>query len=198
MSRGKRVLDCVVASVGLLLLLPLFLIIALLIRLDGGGPVFFRQERVGYLGRPFGMWKFRSMIPGAERSGELLTVGRDRRVTRIGAWLRSMKLDELPQLFNVLRGDMSLVGPRPEVAKYVELWSPAERRVLDLVPGITDPASIVYRRESELLAQAANPEATYTQEIMPDKIRLNLEYARKATLASDMLVVLRTVLSVGR
>jgi lipopolysaccharide/colanic/teichoic acid biosynthesis glycosyltransferase len=185
MSRGKRVLDCVVAGVGLLVLLPLFLIIALLIKLDGGGPVFYSQERVGYQGHPFGILKFRSMIPGAERSGELLTVGRDRRVTRIGAWLRSLKLDELPQLLNVLRGDMSLVGPRPEVAKYVELWSPAERRVLE---------SIVYRRESELLAQAANPEATYTQEIMPDKIRLNLEYASRATLASDMLVILRTVL----
>lgn len=198
MSPGKRVMDCLVAGVALLLLWPLFLIIALSIKLDDGGPAFFGQERVGRRGRPFRMWKFRTMVPGAHRGGRLLTVADDPRLTRVGRWLRAAKLDELPQLWNVCRGEMSLVGPRPEVPRYVERYGDAERRVLDLVPGMTDPASIAYRHESDLLARVADPEATYVAEIMPAKIAMNLEYAGRATRASDLMIVVRTVLSVPR
>ncbi|GAH17100.1 unnamed protein product, partial [marine sediment metagenome] len=152
MSLGKRLFDLFWASLGLVLLSPLFLILALLIKLADGGAVFYRQERVGWRGRPFRVWKFRTMVMNAERMGKPLTVGDDPRITAAGRFLRRFKLDELPQLFNVVRGEMSLVGPRPEVAKYVRLYTPGQRRVLDLVPGITDPASIKYRDESDILA----------------------------------------------
>jgi lipopolysaccharide/colanic/teichoic acid biosynthesis glycosyltransferase len=139
------------------------------------------------------MWKFRTMIPDAEARGLPLTVGRDPRVTRIGAWLRRLKLDELPQLFNVLVGDMTLVGPRPEVPRYVELYEAAERRVLDLVPGITDEASLRYADESTILATAADPERVYLDEIVREKIRLNLAYAARATVWTDVGVILTTL-----
>ena len=180
---------------GLLVLWPALLVIAVLIKLDDGGAVFFRQVRVGRGGRAFRVWKFRTMIPRAEQCGGPLTVGDDPRVTRVGRWLRHSKLDELPQLFNVLAGQMSLVGPRPEVPHYVALYTPDQRRVLDLVPGITDPASIAYRDESALLAQAPDWERQYVEVIMPEKIRLNLAYAARATRWKDFLVVVVSLLS---
>jgi len=194
MTRAMRVRDMCAATLGLLAVWPALLAIAAAIRLDDGGPVLFRQERVGYRGRPFRIWKFRTMVVGADRMGQPLTVGADRRVTRVGRWLRRYKLDELPQLVNVLRGEMRLVGPRPEVPRYVALYSPTERRVLDLVPGITDPASIRYARESdELPAAAVDAERAYVTRIMPDKIRLNLDYAARATTWSDLSIVFSTV-----
>jgi lipopolysaccharide/colanic/teichoic acid biosynthesis glycosyltransferase len=193
MTRAKRAFDLVGAGIGAVLLAPLLGALALLVKAEDGGPVFFRQERVGYRGHPFRIWKFRTMVPDAEARGLPLTVGRDPRVTRIGAWLRRLKLDELPQLFNVLVGDMSLVGPRPEVPRYVRLYSAAERRVLDLVPGITDEASIRYADESTILAAAADPERVYVEEIMREKIRLNLAYAACATVWTDVWVVLATL-----
>ncbi len=196
MSRAKRLFDLFFTLPALFLLLPLFLAVAVVIKLDDRGPVFFRQERVGYGGKRFLLWKFRSMVPaGAQPSPRQsqLTVGEDPRITRSGRWLRRSKIDELPQLINVLKGEMSLVGPRPEVPRYVELYGEGEKTVLELLPGITDPASIKYRRESELLARAAEPERTYIEEIMPEKIRINLDYARRATLLTDLQVILATL-----
>lgn len=194
MTRAKRVMDVCGSLVGLIVLAPLFLLVGIAIAAEGrGGPVFFAQERVGLRGTTFRMWKFRTMVVGAERRGAQLTVGADPRITRVGRWLRRCKIDELPQLFNVLRGEMSLVGPRPEVPRYVALYTAAQRAVLELVPGITDPASIRYRDEAAELARAADPERHYIDEIMPEKIRLNLEYAAHATPWSDLLVVLSTV-----
>ncbi|HEX9886639.1 MAG TPA: sugar transferase, partial [Longimicrobiales bacterium] len=141
----------------------------------------------------FRIWKFRSMAADAERTGRPLTVGDDPRVTRVGRWLRAWKLDELPQLLNVVRGEMSLVGPRPEVPRYVELYTLEQSRVLDLTPGITDPASIRYRNEAEALERADDPEAAYIDTLMPEKIRLNLEYGDVATVWSDLRVILRTL-----
>ena len=197
MNGGKRLFDLVCASTGLALLSPLFLCIAAVIYLEDSRPVFFRQWRVGRYGRPFRMWKFRTMVVDADRQGRQITVGRDPRITRIGHWLRRFKLDELPQLLNVMTGEMSLVGPRPEVQRYVDLYTPAQRTVLDLVPGITDPASIAYRNESELLANAEDPERYYIDKIMPEKIRINLEYAARRSFWSDLVIVLRTVLPFG-
>lgn len=172
---------------------PLFMLVALAVRLDDGGPVLFVQERVGYRGTTFRMLKFRTMVQDAEKSGRLITIANDTRITRAGRWLRKSKLDELPQLINVLRGDMSLVGPRPEVAKYVAMYSPDQRRVLELVPGITDPASIAFRDESSFLEGCNDPEQTYIERIMPEKIALNLAYAAKAGVLSDMMVILGTL-----
>ena len=189
----KRLFDLCWTLPGLLVLWPAFLVIALLIKLDDGGLVFFRQVRVGRSGRAFRVWKFRTMIAHAEQLGAPLTVGEDPRTTRFGRWLRRSKLDELPQLFNVLAGEMSLVGPRPEVPRYVALYSPDQRRVLDLMPGITDPASIAYRHENDLLARAPDPERHYISVILPAKIRINLDYAARATRWTDLVVLLDTL-----
>ena len=187
-------MDVCGSVVGLIALAPLFVLVGFAIAIEGrGGPVFFAQERVGRHGVRFRMWKFRTMQVNAERRGAQLTVGDDPRITSVGRWLRRHKLDELPQLLNVLRGEMSLVGPRPEVPRYVALYTDAQRAVLRLVPGITDPASIRYRDEAAELARAAEPENFYIDEIMPEKIRLNLEYAVRATPWSDFLVVLSTM-----
>jgi len=193
MTRAKRVFDVVGAAAGLMLVSPLLLILALLIKAEDGGPVFFRPERVGHRGRAFRMWKLRTMVPNAEAQGLPLTVGRDPRVTRVGAWLRRLKVDELPQLFNVLVGEMTFVGPRPEVPRYVASYNAAERRVLELVPGITDEASIRYIDEAALLATAADPERLYVEEIVPEKIRVNLAYAARATVWTDVGVILATL-----
>jgi len=198
MKLEKRLFDVVASAIGLLVLWPVFLVIAALIKLEDGGPVFYRQERIGYKGRPFKIWKFRTMVVNADKLGKPLTVGRDPRITRVGYWLRKFKLDELPQLLNVLLGEMSLVGPRPEVPQYVALYTPEQRRVLDLVPGITDPASIKFANEAELLAEASDPEKFYIEHIMPTKIRLNMEYASHATLWSDILVILKTLVRIVR
>ncbi|HEY8831159.1 MAG TPA: sugar transferase [Gemmatimonadaceae bacterium] len=193
MNRGKRTLDIFLAVVGLLLLWPLFLLIAALIKAEDGGPVFFCQTRVGLGGTPFNIWKFRTMVPNAERLGPALTSSGDPRITRVGARLRKAKLDELPQLFNVLMGEMSLVGPRPEVSKYVRMYTSEQRAVLDLMPGVTDKASIVFADEGLRLAGAEEPECHYVERIMPEKIRLNLEYARDATVLNDLRVILATI-----
>jgi lipopolysaccharide/colanic/teichoic acid biosynthesis glycosyltransferase len=194
----KRGFDLLAAGAGLLLLWPLFLAVALAIRFGDGGPVFFRQERVGRGGKPFRMWKFRSMRVNAERAGPLLTVGGDPRVTPVGRVLRRTKLDELPQLLNVLKSEMSLVGPRPEVARYVACYTDAQRAVLELVPGITDPASLAYLDEEALLAKAADPELAYRTQVMPAKIDLNLAYAARASLAGDIGVIAATVVRLVR
>lgn len=189
----KRLFDFSLASLGLLVLAPFFLGVVGAILVFEGGPVFFRQERVGWKGRPFKIWKFRTMSVDAERQGLQLTVGRDARVTRTGHWLRATKLDELPQLFNVWLGEMSLVGPRPEVPYYVAKYSKEQRDVLEMRPGITDPASLKYRAESEVMADVENPEEHYIGVIMPDKIRINMAYARNSTIWSDIRVILKTV-----
>lgn len=195
MNKVKRAVDLTGAAIGLMLLWPLFLLIALLIKWDDRETVFFRQERIGFRGKPFHILKFRTMTANPRAQARLLTVGRDPRITRVGYFLRQTKLDEFPQLINVLRGEMSLVGPRPEVARYVTLYTPEQMRVLDLVPGITDVASIAYRKESELLAQATDPQRMYIEQIMPMKIGLNLEYASRATVWSDLLIIYRTFLN---
>ena len=188
----KRTFDLLLSSIGLLVASPLLLILALAVWLDDGAPVLFRQRRVGRDGVPFWMLKFRSMRVGG--SGPSITVGADSRITRIGRFLRRLKLDELPQLCNVLRGEMSFVGPRPEVEEYVKRYSDAERVVLHLKPGITDPASLAMFDEGEILAQAADPESYYVKVLMPEKIRVNLEYASRADFGTDLLVILATVL----
>jgi FlaA1/EpsC-like NDP-sugar epimerase/lipopolysaccharide/colanic/teichoic acid biosynthesis glycosyltransferase len=192
MSPTKRAIDLLVCGLGLLLVLPLLLLIPLLIKLDDGGPIFFRQERIGRGGRPFRMWKFRSMR-AATRPPRNLTVQGDPRITRVGRWLRELKLDELPQLVHVLTGQMTLVGPRPEVAEYVRLYSPEQRRVLELVPGITSPASLRFWDEAEILARTNDPEDTYIHQIMPEKIRIDLEYVKRLTPWSDIRLIGRTV-----
>lgn len=193
MTRAKRALDLVGAGLGVVLLAPLLALLALLVKAEDGGPILFKQERIGYRGCPFWIWKFRTMVPDAERRGLALTVGGDPRVTRIGAWLRRLKLDELPQLLNVLVGDMSLVGPRPDVPRYVARYRAPERRVLELVPGMTDEAAIRYLDEDALLAAAPDPERHYLDEIAPGKIRVSLAYAARATVWSDLGVILATV-----
>ncbi|MBV8502061.1 MAG: sugar transferase [Paucibacter sp.] len=188
----KRLFDIVCSGLGLLLLSPLLLALALWVKLDSPGPVFFRQERVGRHGRPFWIHKFRTM--GAGSPGLQITVGQDARITRAGAVLRGAKLDELPQLWDVLRGAMSLVGPRPEVPRYVALY-PAELRelVLSVRPGITDPASLAFRDESERLAKAADPEREYVEVVMPAKLAMAADYARHASFASDLRLILGTL-----
>ena len=194
MSRGKRALDVAVAAVGLVALSPLLALLAAAVALDGG-PIFFRQERVGRRGRPFRIAKFRTMVPDADRLGAPLTVAGDRRITRVGRVLRAAKLDELPQLWNVLTGEMSLVGPRPEVPRYVALYTEEQARVLALTPGITDPASIRYRHEEAALADSSDPERAYLDVIMPEKIRINLEYAARASVGSDLAVIVETLVA---
>ena len=193
MSRQKRFFDLFFAIPGFLILSPFFYLAALAIKLDSPGPVFFRQLRVGRQGHYFRLVKFRTMLANAEKMGPQITVGKDSRITRLGELLRKTKVDELPQLFNVLTGDMSLVGPRPEVPRYVSLYSQEDKRVLELMPGITDPASIKYRQESEILAESSDPERTYIEVIMPEKIEINLAYALEATVFSDFKVVLETL-----
>lgn len=193
---AKRVFDVVIAGLGLLLLSPLLLGLALWVRLDSPGPALFRQERVGRFGRTFRIHKFRTMVDGA--SGPQITVGADARITRAGAWLRAKKLDELPQLIDVLVGDMSLVGPRPEVPRYVALYPDALRdKVLSVRPGITDPVSLAHADESAQLARAADPEREYVEVLMPAKLRAAAAYAEHATLATDLQVLLRTVRLLG-
>lgn len=192
----KRCFDILASGCGLLVLSPLFLILALWIPLDSPGPVFYRQTRVGRGGRDFRIFKFRTMRVGADK-GSLVTIGgRDPRVTRAGDFLRRLKLDELPQLINVLVGDMSLVGPRPEVRKYVDLYTPEQLHVLDVRPGMTDAASIKYHNESELLGQAEDPEDYYIHVVMPDKLAINLDYVRNHSLWGDIKLILKTIWTV--
>lgn len=192
----KRLFDLSAAVLGLLVLLPLFFVIACFVKSGDGGAVFYRQIRVGRGGNQFRIWKFRTMCPDADRQGPGITVAGDARLTRVGRWLRSYKLDELPQLINVLTGEMSLVGPRPEIPHYVAFYTPAQRQILAVRPGITDPASLLYRDEEKLLALATDPERHYREYCIPAKAALNLEYIRKATLVSDIQVILRTIMAI--
>lgn len=188
----KRVFDVMASGLGLLLLSPLFLIIAIWVKADSPGPVFYRQTRVGRGNRDFRLFKFRSMRVGSDKKGLITVGGRDPRVTRSGYYIRKYKLDELPQLINVFTGDMSLVGPRPEVRKYVDLYTPQQLHVLDVRPGITDLASIRYRNENELLEQAANPEQYYREVVMQDKLRINLEYIADRSFFKDIKIIFLT------
>lgn len=188
----KRIFDVTASGLGLLLLSPLFLIVAIWIRLDSPGPVFYRQTRVGRYNKDFRLLKFRSMRVGSDKKGLITVGGRDPRVTRSGYYIRKYKLDELPQLINVFKGDMSLVGPRPEVRKYVDLYTPEQLHVLDVRPGITDMASIRYRNENELLEQAADPEQFYRDTVMQDKLRINLEYISDHSFFKDIKIILMT------
>jgi lipopolysaccharide/colanic/teichoic acid biosynthesis glycosyltransferase len=193
----KRLLDIVASLLGLLILSPIFLILWLLVKIGSPGPVFYRQQRVGKGNKDFTLLKFRSMYIDADKKGQLITVGkRDPRVTGIGYYLRKFKLDELPQLINVLRGDMSLVGPRPEVRKYVNYYTPEQMKVLTVRPGITDPASIAFSNENDLLSGKEDPEKYYIEEIMPQKLALNLEYIRRQSFWRDIGFILKTFTAV--
>lgn len=190
----KRLMDVVFSFFILMAFLPFGLIISICIALESRGGVFYRQERIGLGGKPFMLLKFRSMRPNAELQGKLTVGARDPRVTRVGAFVRRYKLDEFPQFINVLRGDMSVVGPRPEVMEYVRHYTAEQRKVLDYKPGITDLASISYFEENKLLAKSMDPERTYLEEIMPNKIRINLEYQLTATVWRDLGVVWKTAM----
>ncbi len=188
----KRLFDILVSAVGLICLSPLLLLVAIWIKLDSSGPIFYRQVRVGRYNKDFRIFKFRSMRIGSDK-GSLVTIGgRDPRITRSGYFIRKFKIDELPQLINVLIGDMSLVGPRPEVRHYVNYWTAEQMHVLDVRPGITDPASIKFRNENELLAQASDPEKYYIDVIMQEKIRLYLDYVAKSSFCYDIKLIFQT------
>lgn len=188
----KRSFDVLASGLGLIVLSPLFLILAIWIKLDSQGPVFYRQVRVGWHNKDFRIFKFRSMRVGADKGSPVTIGGRDPRVTRSGYWIRKFKLDELPQLINVFVGDMSLVGPRPEVRHYVDYWTPEQMHVLDVRPGITDPASIKFRNENELMEQADDPEKYYIEVIMQEKIKLYLEYVEKHNFWYDLGLIFKT------
>ncbi len=194
----KRLVDIVVAAVGLAVGLLPGLLVAGMIKLTSRGPVFFRQERMGRGFRPFRIYKFRSMVQDAPRRGNLVTFGADPRITSLGRVLRATKIDELPQLINVLVGEMSLVGPRPEVRKYVEMFRDDYAEILRVRPGITDPASIKYRNEAEILGRADNPEKQYIEKVLPEKIRLAKEYVETSSLWLDFVIILKTIQVVGR
>lgn len=190
---AKRLYDVLFSGCGLILLSPLLLVIAALVKVADGGPILYRQVRVGLGGRHFRICKFRTMVPNADQAGPALTKGGDGRITRIGRILRRTKLDELPQLWNVLSGDMSLVGPRPEVPRYVQRYTPEQREILRHKPGITDLATLRFRNEEALLGNAASLEQFYIQHCLPKKLRLNQEYAAHANLFSDTWIIVRTL-----
>lgn len=189
----KRAFDILVSALALLILLPVLLLLGLLVAITSPGGAFFRQVRVGRNGSEFGLLKFRSMRPDSEAKGQITVGGRDPRITAVGYFLRKSKLDELPQLINVLLGDMSIVGPRPEVPRYVALYTAEQREVLRVRPGITSAASVAYIDENDLLGRSADPERTYVEEVMPAKLKLDLEYVRTAGLGVDMAIIWGTL-----
>ncbi|MES2139770.1 MAG: sugar transferase [Bacteroidota bacterium] len=189
----KRIFDIFFSFIGLVILLPFFIIIGLLIVIDSPGGVFYKQARVGKNNIDFYLFKFRSMRTGADKKGLLTVGGRDSRITRMGYFIRKYKIDELPQLLNVFLGDMSLVGPRPEVRKYVDLYNEKQKQVLSAKPGITDYASIEYSNENELLGKAENPEQVYIEEIMPAKLKLNLKYIDEQGIITDLKIIFKTI-----
>jgi lipopolysaccharide/colanic/teichoic acid biosynthesis glycosyltransferase len=193
----KRTFDIVASFMGLVILSPLFLVMAVWIKCDSRGPVFYRQSRVGRGNRDFRLYKFRSMYVDSDKKGLLTVGGHDSRVTKAGYFIRKYKIDELPQLINVLIGDMSFVGPRPEVRRYVSLYTEQQLHVLDVRPGITDRASVKYRNENDLLAKAADPEEYYIKVIMPDKLAINLEYVAHHSLWSDIRIIFSTFAAIG-
>lgn len=190
-----RFFDILLAMLGVVILLPLFILIALCIKISSKGSVFFNQTRVGKNNIDFKLFKFRTMYVQAEAKGQLTVGGRDSRITKVGYYLRKFKIDELPQLFNVLLGQMSLVGPRPEVRKYVNFYTAEQLKVLDVLPGITDYASIAFRNENDLLEKATNPEAYYIKEIMPKKIELNKQFIEQRTLKNYFSILFATILT---
>lgn len=192
----KRILDVVSSAIFLMAFLPVWLIIALMVALESPGGVFYRQIRVGKNNRDFYLYKFRTMRVGSDKKG-LLTVGeRDNRITKVGYFLRKYKIDEFPQLINVLKGDMSIVGPRPEVRKYVDMYSPEQLKVLSVRPGLTDYASIKYVNENEVLAASDNPEQTYIDEVMPAKLELNLQYIENQSVLEDIRLIFKTFVAI--
>lgn len=193
---AKRLFDIVASGIGLLCLSPLFVIVAILIKIDSSGPVFYRQIRVGRFGRYFSILKFRSMRVGSDM-GSLITVGgHDPRITRLGLFIRKFKIDELPQLINVFVGDMSFVGPRPEVPHYVEMYSDEQKAVLSVRPGITDLASIKYSDENEILCGVADPEEYYVSTLMPDKLKINLDYVKQHSFIGDVKIIFMTLIKI--
>ena len=190
----KRIFDFICSTLGLIILSPVFIVIVIKIKTDSNGPVFFKQIRVGEKEKEFEILKFRTMVVDAEKLGRQITVGNDSRITKVGGFLRKYKLDELPQLINVFKGDMSLVGPRPEVPRYVKLYNEEQRKVLEVKPGITDLASIRYRDENDLLGEAENPDDLYINTIMPDKLALNLVYINKNNIFFDIYIILKTII----
>lgn len=192
----KRLMDIVISGGALLVLWPVLVLIALAIKIDDPGPVFYRQVRVGKDGKEFRIYKFRTMVVDADKKGLQITVGKDNRITRMGAFLRKTKLDELAQLINVFKGEMSFVGPRPEVPKYVAMYTPYQRQVLLVQPGITDYASIAYRNENDLLEGAEDPERMYIDKIMPDKIELNMKYLHEISPLADIRLIFSTIIAV--
>ena len=189
----KRTFDAVVSFLGLVLLSPFLLPVAILIKLDSPGPVLFRQQRIGKGFRPFFICKFRTMLQDPCGPGRLITIGDDPRITRVGRWLRKTKIDELPQLFNVLKGEMSFVGPRPEVPKYVQVFHRDYEDILRVRPGITDLASLKYRDEAYLLQKAENPEEEYVSHVLPDKIKLAKDYVQRSSLLFDLGLIFKTM-----
>ncbi len=193
MRLGKRIFDFFFSLIGLVFLSPLFILIGILIKFDSSGPIFFRQERIGLNGKKFRMYKFRTMAGDAEKKGMQITVGKDSRINRIGHYLRKFNLDELPQLINVLKGEMSIVGPRPEVPNYVELYTKEQKRVLSVKPGMTDYASLDFRKEDDLLGRTSDPEDFYIKEVLPKKLKLNLRYMEDQSFWLDMKLIFRTI-----
>lgn len=192
----KRLFDIFFSFLGLTFLLPLFVVVAVLVKLDSRGPIFFLQERIGRHFRPFKIFKFRTMSTSPFQKGPLITVGGDKRITRIGKYLRKYKIDELPQLINVLLGDMSFVGPRPEVRKYVELFKKDYKKLLTVRPGITDPASVVFFDEENILSNAPYLEKNYIEKILPEKICLALAYLKNPSLLTDIKLILQTLFKI--
>ncbi|EOR24643.1 sugar transferase [Clostridium sartagoforme AAU1] len=190
----KRIFDFLASMLGILILSPVLLIVAIAIKIDSKGNILFLQKRIGRNGIPFYIYKFRTMVSDAEKLGKQITVGKDNRITNVGSILRKYKIDELPQLFNVLKGDMSLVGPRPEVPKYVQMYTESERKVLEVRPGITDLASLRYKDENDILGKVDNPEEYYINVIMKDKLKLNLEYIEKSNLIFDISLIFKTII----
>lgn len=190
----KRIFDFFSALIGIIILSPILIIVSIAIKVDSSGNIMFLQKRVGKDGKEFNIYKFRTMVTNAEKLGKQITVGKDNRITKVGAFLRKYKIDELPQLFNVLKGDMSLVGPRPEVPKYVALYSDEQKKVLSVRPGITDLASLKYSDENDILGKVDNPEEYYINVIMKDKLSLNLEYIEKSNLFFDISLIVKTIL----
>lgn len=186
-------MDIFFSLIGLILLFPLFLIIGLIIILDSKGGVFYKQTRVGKDGKDFKLFKFRSMAVGSDQKGLLTVGGNDSRITKPGYFIRKYKIDELPQLINVFIGDMSLVGPRPEVRKYVDLYNQEQQKVLSVKPGITDYASIAYINENEVLGKSSNPEKNYIEEVMPSKLKLNLKYIEEKSVITDIKIIFKTI-----
>ena len=190
---GKRFFDIAVSLLGILITSPILLVVSVLIKLTSKGPVFYKQERIGKGEKPFFILKFRTMVVNADQQGLKITVGGDKRITGVGKFLRKSKLDELPQLFNVFVGQMSLVGPRPEVAEYVSLYNEEQRKVLSVRPGITDYASVCFRNENEILAEAENPQKEYIEHIMPLKLRYNAKYIEEMSVWTDLKLIFLTL-----